>query len=55
MFPRSWIYFGVLHGIALMLIVARLQRRWGRWLWPLGLAAIAAAAVRAASVLRRAR
>ncbi len=41
MFPRSFIYFGVLHGIALMLIIARLTARWGRWLWPLGLAAIA--------------
>ena len=36
MFPRSYISFGVLHGIALMLIVARLTGGWGRWLWPLG-------------------
>lgn len=40
MFPKSWISFGVLHGIALMLIVARLSAGWGRWLWPLGLAAL---------------
>lgn len=40
MFPNSWISFGVLHGIALMLIVARLSAGWGRWLWPLGLAAL---------------
>jgi uncharacterized membrane protein len=40
MFPRSFIYFGVLHGIAVMLIVTRLTAGWGRWLWPLGLLAI---------------
>jgi len=40
MFPNSWISFGVLHGIAVMLIVARLTARWGAWLWPLGLAAM---------------
>lgn len=41
MFPRSWISFGVLHGIALMLVVVRLTAGWGAWRWPLGLAAIA--------------
>ena len=40
MFPHSWISFGVLHGIALMLIIVRLTRRAGAWLWPLGLIAI---------------
>ena len=40
MFPRSFIYFGVLHGIAVMLIVARLTSGWGRWLWLAGLVAI---------------
>ena len=41
MFPRSWISFGVLHGIALMLLICRASAGWGRWLWPLGLVAIA--------------
>jgi uncharacterized membrane protein len=40
MYPRSFIYFGVLHGLALMLIVARLTAHWGRWLWPLGALAL---------------
>ncbi|MFN9195518.1 MAG: DUF1624 domain-containing protein [Pseudomonadota bacterium] len=40
MFPRSWISFGVLHGIALMLIVLRVAAPLGRWLWPLGFAAL---------------
>jgi uncharacterized membrane protein len=41
MFPRSFITFGVLHGIALMLIVTRLSAGWGGWLWLLGAAAVA--------------
>ena len=41
MFPHSFIYFGVLHGIAVMLVIARLTIGWGAWLWPLGLFAIA--------------
>lgn len=41
MFPRSWIWFGVLHGIAVMLVVARLTAGWGRWLWPAGALALA--------------
>ena len=41
MFPNSFIYFGVLHGLALMLIVVRLTVHWGRWLWLLGALAIA--------------
>ena len=40
MFPKSWISFGVLHGIALMLIAARLAAPLRGWLWPLGLIAI---------------
>ncbi len=40
MFPRSWISFGVLHAIALMLIVLRLTSGWGRWLWLAGLVAV---------------
>ena len=40
MFPNSYISFGVLHGIALMLIVVRLSAGAGLWLWPLGAAAL---------------
>lgn len=40
-FPNSFIYFGVLHGIAVMLVLVRLSAGWGRWLWPLGALAIA--------------
>ncbi len=36
MFPRSWIFFGVLHGMAVMLILCRLASPLGAWLWPLG-------------------
>lgn len=42
MFPKTFIYFGVLHGIAVMLIVVRLTAGWGAWLWPLGALAVAA-------------
>ena len=42
MFPQTFIYFGVLHGIAAMLILVRLTAGWGGWLWPLGALAIAA-------------
>ncbi|MBV7540647.1 DUF1624 domain-containing protein [Acidovorax sp. sic0104] len=41
MFPQSFIYFGVLHGMAVMLIVARLTAGWGRWLSVAGGVAIA--------------
>lgn len=40
MFPRSWISFGILHGIALMLIGARVAAPLRAWLWPLGLVLI---------------
>lgn len=40
MFPTSWISFGVLHGIALMLLVARFAAPLRGWLWPLGLLAL---------------
>ena len=40
MFPQSFIYFGVLHGLALMLLVVRLTAHWGRSLWWLGALAI---------------
>jgi uncharacterized membrane protein len=39
-FPQTFIYFGVLHGIALMLIIVRFTSGWGRWLWLAGAAAI---------------
>lgn len=42
MFPDSFIYFGVLHAMAAMLIVARLSAPLGRWLWLLGLVALLA-------------
>lgn len=42
MFPKTFIYFGVLHGIAVMLVVVRLTAGWGVWLWPLGALAVAA-------------
>ena len=41
MFPRSVITFGVLHGIAVMLIVVRFTAGWGAWRWPLGAVAMA--------------
>ena len=36
MYPQSFIYFGVLHGIAIMLIIVRLTAHWGSWLWLAG-------------------
>lgn len=41
MFPNSFIYFGVLHGMAVMLLIARLTAAWGAWLWLAGGLAIA--------------
>jgi uncharacterized membrane protein len=41
MFPRSWISFGVLHGVAVMLVVCRLAAPLRGWLWPLGALALA--------------
>ena len=35
-YPTSFIYFGVLHGIAVMLIIVRFSAGWGRWLWLAG-------------------
>jgi uncharacterized membrane protein len=43
MFPRSYIFFGVLHGIAVMLVIVRLTAGWGRWLWLAGAVVIGAA------------
>ena len=42
MFPRSWISFGVLHGLAVMLVVCRLLAPAGRGLWVLGAVAVTA-------------
>jgi len=41
MFPHSWISFGVLHGVAVMLIICRLSAPFRGWLWPLGALALA--------------
>ena len=41
MFPRSWIGFGVLHGMAVMLILARLLAPLRGGLWLLGALAVA--------------
>ena len=41
MYPQTFIYFGVLHGMALMLVLTRLTVGWGRWLWWLGGLAVA--------------
>lgn len=40
MFPQSFITFGVLHGIAVMVLLVRLGSPGGRWLWVIGLIAI---------------
>ncbi len=41
MFPNSYIYFGVLHGMVVMLLIVRLSAGWGRWLWAAGAIALA--------------
>ena len=41
MYPKSFIFFGVLHGMAVMLLIVRLTAGWGNWLWLLGFMAIA--------------
>jgi uncharacterized membrane protein len=41
MFGKGYIYFGVLHGITVMLILLRFLAGAGRWLWSLGFALIA--------------
>ncbi len=40
MFPRSWISFGVLHAMAVMLPLARFAAPLRVWLWPLGAVAL---------------
>jgi uncharacterized membrane protein len=49
MYPKSFIYFGVLHGIAVMLIIVRFTAGWGRGLWLAGAIAIAAKPLAAAA------
>jgi uncharacterized membrane protein len=41
MFPTSFIYFGILHGMAVMLVLARWLAPLGGWLWPAGLVIVA--------------
>lgn len=41
MYPQSFIYFGVLHGMAVMLLIVRLTAGSGSWLWLWGGLAIA--------------
>ena len=41
MFPQSYIYFGVLHGMVVMLLIARCTASWGRWLWLAGVLSVA--------------
>ena len=36
MYPKSFIYFGVLHGLAVMLLMIRWMAAWRRWLWLVG-------------------
>jgi uncharacterized membrane protein len=40
MFPRTFIHFGVLHGMAVMLLVARATAGAGAWLWLAGALAL---------------
>lgn len=42
MYPASFISFGVLHGIAVMLLIVRFSTHWGRWLWLAGALVFAA-------------
>ena len=47
---KTFIYFGVLHGIAVMLVIARLTANWGVWLWPLGALAFASKFIAASAI-----
>ena len=52
MFPNSFIYFGVLHGIAVLLLIVRASAGWGRWLWLAGALALALKPLATAAHLR---
>jgi uncharacterized membrane protein len=41
MFPASYIYFGVLHGMVVMLLITRLMAPWGLWCAALGVGVLA--------------
>ena len=43
MFPKTFIYFGVLHGMLVMLVVIRLTASLGQWMWLLGAMTVLAA------------
>lgn len=51
MFPRTYIYFGVLHGIAVMLLIVRFTAHWDRrWLVALGALVIASKFIAASAL-----
>ena len=54
MYRQTFIYFGVLHGMAVMLVLTRLTAGWGRWLWWLGGLAIATGLVAGYAISTRA-
>ena len=50
MFPATFIYFGVLHGMVVMLLIVRLTAGWGRWLFVLGTLAVATKFIAASAI-----
>ena len=50
MYPQTFIYFGVLHGMAVMLLIVRLTAHWGAWLWLAGALAMTSPWVAAAAI-----
>jgi uncharacterized membrane protein len=50
MFPSTFIYFGVLHGMVVMLLIVRLTAGWGRWLFVLGALAVATKFIAASAI-----